>query len=176
MKLTLAELMPIKNRIIEEIHYNQMEVHSKSEYITERRKDIEEVDLTENEELLKSKLEAYAQAQDDLRNLTEKINKTNNDTILKTEYGDVSIAKALNLAKQLRERADLYGSLSRKKDFELSTEYGSSIVFYKKAILDPLESRKEALKLKSSAQRISALIEKANNETIVEVEGLDKYM
>lgn len=168
--------MPLKKQILDQYHYYREMVFENYKYVSDSRKEIDQVNLSEEKKELESYFNGMQEAQKDLRDLTELINEANNNTMIKTSQGEMSIAKGLSFAKQLRDVAYIYDLLSKQKDFEITTEYGSSVVMYKKSVLDPRECREKSVSIKKEAQNVSAQIEKVNGETEIIAHMAEKYL
>ncbi|TFJ94326.1 hypothetical protein E4U82_02355 [Lentibacillus salicampi] len=116
------------------------------------------------------------QVREDYRKIDYLIAKANTDHIFKWEDGDLSIAEAIELAKQLRGEAILLKRFGVRKPMERIQAYHMQETIYRKALFDPGKLKERAMKLEKKANRLSMAIEKQNHQVEVEFYEADKYL
>ncbi|UJL46904.1 hypothetical protein KFZ58_02860 [Virgibacillus sp. NKC19-16] len=112
----------------------------------------------------------------DYRKIDYLIAKANIDHIIKWEDGDLSIAEAIELAKQLRGEVNLLKRFGMNKPIDRLGNYHMQETIYRKALFDPSKLKERAMKLEKKANRLSMAIEKQNHQVEVEFAEAEQYL
>lgn len=171
MKLTLAELLPLKVTMSKLIQ-DKINERGNAAYVEFAKGEKEALPDKTFDQLT----EELKQIRDDYRKIDFLIAKANTDHILNWEDGEVFIAEAIELAKQLRGEANLLKRFGDSKPIDRVATYHIQETFYRKALFDPGKLKERASKLEKKANRLSMAIEKKNHQVEVEFSGADKYL
>lgn len=170
-QITLAEAVPllkvIENRIrdlVQERERNSFVLIEKGDNYTRPDRDVE---------LITKEIE---EAQRDYRKLAKAIAEQNLNNYIEWDGDKISIAEAIELAKQLRSESQNLKRLAAYKKHEYENRgFGDTSNLIRVALYEPDEVRQQALKLERKANRLSALIEAKNHTITFTVEGIEKY-
>lgn len=171
MKLTLAELLPLKVTMSKLLHEKIAERETIA-YIEFAKGEEETVPDRTFDELTTE----IREIRKDYRKIDYIIAKANVENLVEWEDGRLSIVEAIELAKQIRGEANLLKEFSRSKPMERLTRYHMEEATYRKALFDPSKLRKRAEKLEKKANRLSMMIEKQNHKVESEFEEASKYL
>lgn len=115
-------------------------------------------------------------AEQDYIDLLIIIRTVNNQETLPWDGREISLSKAIELAKLLRRQSSTLISLGRSKKKEVVRSYSSTDTMYKIAMFDPKAIAAEAEALDRKADRLSALIESKNHSVNIPIPFLEKYL
>ncbi len=115
----------------------------------------------------------------DLRDLKEAIRQSNLTTMIPWDGGDINIATALDLVKDIRLDAGLLKSMGMRK--KLDRDKGghfatSTVTTFTIALYEPEAYAGVAEKSERIADKLSTMIQKSNLNTEVEYVAADKYV
>ncbi len=171
MRLSLAELLPLKVTMSKLI---QDKIHERdSVAYVEFGKGDDEVLPDKTFDQLTHEL---AEIRDDYRKIDFLIAKANIDHMVEWEDEELSIASAIELAKQFRGEVSLLKRYSRSKPMERVETYHMQETVYRKALFEPSELKARAEKFEKKANRLSMAIEKQNHKVDVEFKEAEKYL
>lgn len=104
----------------------------------------------------------------------------NQETYVEWSDVEVPIAQAIEIAKTLRARAEKAKRLGQRKKLERNNGgrfgIGGDTTTFTVALYDPEAYKAEGQKLEREANKLSALIEKANHATEFSFEPADVYL
>ena len=171
MQVTLAQAIAAVNMIVKQVsRYN--EELSRVAYETVGKGEIAEAPERSFEEVFTDLLIA----QSDLVDLKVIIREINISEILDWDGTTVSLAKAIELAKIIRDQSRLLLPLGRSKKKEIARSYGSNDISYRIANFDPAEVASMSTRYEKDANRLSSLIEARNHTITLDIPFLDRYL
>lgn len=171
MKISLLEALPLRNTISRRIQDLLSERDTVAFVQYEKGEEYEKPDRTVDEVT-----EELNEVRRDFRKLDVLVYQANLEAKITWDDEEISIAEAIELAKQLRGEAGRLKSYAKSKKQERNHNYGSDTIIYEKAMFDPAEMQKRVLKLEKMANRLSLNIEKANHTHSIEFAAAEKYM
>lgn len=171
MKLTLAELLPLKVTLSKLLH-EKLEERERVAYVEFAKGDEEILPERTFEQLT----DEIREVREDYRNIDYIIAKANVNNHVEWEDGKLPIIEAIELAKQLRGEAHLLKEFGRRKPIERITRYHMEESTYRKVLYDPNKMRSRAEKLEKKANRLSMAIEKRNHQVEAVFEAASKYL
>ncbi|MBP1917016.1 hypothetical protein J2Z23_004001 [Lederbergia galactosidilyticus] len=134
MKLTLAELLPLKVTISKLLH-EKIEERASVAYVKYAKGD-EEIIPDQTFAQLTAEIK---EIREDYRKIDFLLAKANTDHLIEWEDGKLSIVEAIELAKQLRAEVNTLKDFGRSKPIERITRYHLEEATYRKALFDPIE-------------------------------------
>lgn len=171
MQVTLAQAIAAVNMIAKQVsRYN--EELSRVAYETVGKGEIAEAPERGFEEVFSD----LFVAQSDLVDLKVIIRQVNVAETVDWEGTDLSLAKAIEVAKLIRDQSRTLLPLGRSKKKEISRSYGSSEVSYKIANFNPAAVAAMSTQYEKDANRLSSLIEARNHTITLDIPFLDKYL
>ncbi len=171
MRLSLAELLPLKVTMSKLIQ-DKIQERDSVAYVEFGKGDDEVLpDMTFDQVT-----EGLKEIREDYRKIDFLIAKANVDHMVDWEDGKLSIAEAIELAKQLRGEASLLKRFGRSKPMERVETYHMQDTMFRKALFEPSKLKARAEKLEKKANRLSMAIEKQNHKIEVEFKEADKYL
>ena len=171
MKISLLEALPLRNTISRRIQDLLSERDSVAFVQFEKGEEYEKPERTVDEVT-----DELNEVRRDFRKLDVLVYQANLEARITWDNEKISIAEAIELAKQLRGEAGRIKHYANSKKQERNHGYGSDIIIYEKAMFDPAEMQKRVIKLEKMANRLSLDIEKANHIHTIEFEAAEKYM
>src|SRR5699024_10666115 len=100
----------------------------------------------------------------------------NLDNTVEWDNRSISIVRAIERAKQLRERLDLLKSLAMTKKRDYNAHHHSGAIMEEIALFDPAAYRKQADKLSRQVEMLSSRIDKVNYTAEIDVPLASKYL
>lgn len=171
MQVTLAQAIAAVSMITKQVSRYEAEL-SRVSYETVGKGEIAEIPERGFDEVFSD----LFLAQSDLVDLKIIIRQINVSEIIDWDGTSISLAKAIEVAKIIRDQARTLLPLGRSRKKEQTRSYGSSEVGYKIANFDPLEVAARATQYEKDANRLSSLIEARNHTITLDVPFLDKYL
>ena len=86
------------------------------------------------------------------------------------------MVRAIETAKQLREKLNLLKTLAATKKREYQVQHHSGAIMEQIALFDPAEYKKQADKLSRQVELLSSRIDKVNYTIEIEVPLANKYL
>lgn len=171
MKITLAQainLLSSLHKKINDLHGEFFNIHvievPKGETYTPYERTVEAV------------LQDLSKIQHDLLELKEIIQQANLSNQVEWDGHSISMTRAIETAKQLRERLNLLKSLVTTKKREYNVHHHSGTITEQIALFDPAVFKKQAEKLSRQVELLSSRIDKVNYTTEIEVPLASKYL
>jgi hypothetical protein len=171
MQVTLAQAIAAINMVTKQVsRYNDelskvaYETISKGEFAEQPDRGFDEV------------FSDLVSAQLDLINLKVIIRQVNVAETIDWNGEDVSLAKAIELAKTIREQSRTLFPFGRVKKKEPTRSYGSTEVSYRIANFNPAGVAEVSSRYEKDANRLSSLIEARNHGITLDIPFLDKYL
>lgn len=171
MKITLAQainLLSSLHKKIGDLHVEIINIHvievPKGETYTPFERTVEGV------------LREFTDIQQDLLELKEIIQQANLHNLVEWDGISISITRAIETAKQLRERLNLLKMLAITQKREYNVHHRSGAIMERIALFDPSEYKKQAEKLSRQVELLSSRIDKVNYTVEIEVPLAAKYL
>lgn len=121
-------------------------------------------------------LQDLTEVQEDILELKEIIQHANISSQVEWDGRSVSISRAIDTAKQLREQLDLLKTLANTKKREYNVHHRSGAIMEQIALFDPTVYKKLADKLSRQVELLSSRIDKVNYTVEIEVPLAEKYI
>ncbi|KIL77185.1 hypothetical protein [Bacillus badius] len=121
-------------------------------------------------------LQQLSEVQRDILELKEIIQQANLSNLVEWDGSSISMIRAIETAKQLRERLDLLKTLANTKKREYNVHHHSGAIMEQIALFDPAEFKKKADKLTRQVELLSSRIDKVNYTVEIEVPLANKYL
>ncbi|MFE8697095.1 hypothetical protein ACFYKT_12190 [Cytobacillus sp. FJAT-53684] len=121
-------------------------------------------------------LEELSEVQRDILDLKEIIQQANLINLVEWDGGSISMIRAIETAKQLRERHNLLKTLATTKKREYNVHHHSGTIMEQIALFDPAEFKKQAAKIIRQVELLSSRIDKVNYTVEIEVPLANKYL
>jgi hypothetical protein len=171
MKITLAQAI----NLLSSLHKKASELHSEffNVYIMEIPKG---ETYTPYERTVEDVLRELSEVQRDLLDLKEIIQQANLSNFVEWDGGSISMVRAIETAKQLRERLNLLKTLATTKKREYQVQHHSGAIMEQIALFEPAQYKKQADKLSRQVELLSSRIDKVNYTIEIEVPLANKYL
>lgn len=114
--------------------------------------------------------------QNDILELKEIIQQANLSNKVEWDGHSISMIRAIETAKQLRERLNLIKTLANTKKQEYNVHHHSGAIMQQIALFDPAEFKKQADKLTRQVELLSSRIDKVNYTVEIDVPLANKYL
>lgn len=171
MNITIAEALPLKNFIFTRIKEKNKERENNAFVEYEKG---EEVALpTKDFETLTNEL---LEIRKDYRKLDKMLSEANVNVTFEWDGDVISIKEAIELANQIRLESTSLKSLSTTKKEVKMNYYTDSSTTYRRALFEPAKLAEESIRLEKKANRLSMLIQKANNVNEITFPEAEKYL
>lgn len=171
MKITLAQAI----NLLSSLHKKVNELHG--EFFTVNVIEVPKGEtFTPYERTVEAVLQELSEVQLDILELKEIIQKANLSNQVEWDGYSISMIRAIETAKQLRERLNLLKTLATTKKREYSVHHHSGVVMEQIALFDPAEFKKQADKLSRQVELLSSRIDKVNYTIEIEVPLANKYL
>lgn len=121
-------------------------------------------------------LQNLSEVQYDLLELKEIIQEANLNNLIEWDGQSISMIRAIETAKQLREQLNLLKTLATTQKRSYNVHHRSGAVMEQIALFDPSEFKKQSDKLSRQAELLSSRIDKVNYTVEIEVPLADKYL
>jgi hypothetical protein len=121
-------------------------------------------------------LQELSEVQRDILELKEIIQKANLSNLVEWDGSSISMIRAIETAKQLRERLNLLKTLATTKKREYNVHHHSGAIMEQIALFDPAEFKKQADKIARQVELLSSRIDKVNYTVEIEVPLAEKYL
>lgn len=171
MKITLAQainLLSTLNRKLSELQGEFYSIHvievPKGETFTPFERTVEAV------------LQEIVKVQEDILELKDLIQQANLHNLIEWNGKSISMIRAIETAKQLRERLNLLKTLATRKKREYQIHHRSGAILEQVALFDPTLYKKEADKLTRQVELLSSRIDKINYTVEIDVALASKYL
>jgi hypothetical protein len=171
MKVTLAQAINLLSSLYKKINELQGEFFTihvievpKGETYTPFERSVETV------------LQEISEVQQDVLELKEIIQQANLDNLIAWDGKSNSVTRAIETAKQLRERLNLHKTLATTKKREYHAHHRSGAIMEQIALFDPSEYKKQADKLSRQVELLSSRIDKVNYTVEIEIPLASKYL
>lgn len=116
------------------------------------------------------------EVQRDILELKELIQQANLSNLVEWDDSSISMIRAIETAKQLRERLHLLKTLASTKKREYHVHHHQGAIIEQIALFDPSEFKKQADKLSRQVELLSSRIDKVNYTVEIEVPLASKYL
>ena len=171
MKITLAQAINLLSSLHKKVGELQGEFYNihvidvpKGETFTPYERTVEAV------------LQDLSEVQLDILELKEIIQQTNLSYQVEWDGNSISMIRAIETAKQIRERLHLLKTLGNTKKREYHVHHHSGAIMEQIALFDPSKFKKQADKLTRQVELLSSRIDKVNYTVEIEVPLADKYL
>lgn len=131
---------------------------------------------TPYETTVEAVLQQLSEVQRDILELKETIQQANLSNLVEWDGSSISMIRAIETAKQLRERLDLLKTLANTKKREYNVHHHSGAIMEQIALFDPAEFKKKADKLTRQVELLSSRIDRINYTVEIEVPLANKYL
>lgn len=131
---------------------------------------------TPYETTVEAVLKQLSEVQRDILELKETIQQANLSNLVEWDGSSISMIRAIETAKQLRERLDLLKTLANTKKREYNVHHHSGAIMEQIALFDPAEFKKKADKLTRQVELLSSRIDRINYTVEIEVPLANKYL
>ena len=121
-------------------------------------------------------LQELSEVWHDILELKEIIQKANLNNMVQWDGNSISMIRAIETAKHLRERLHLLKTLATTKKREYHVHHQSGAIMEQIALFDPAEFKKQADKLTRQVELLSSRIDKVNYTVEIEVPLAHKYL
>ena len=128
------------------------------------------------EQTVESVLKEVQDVQNDILELKEIIQQANLRNLVEWDGASISMTRAIETAKQLRERLNLLKTLANTKKRDYQVHHHSGAILEQIALFDPAEYRKQAEKLSRQVELLSSRIDKVNYTVEIDVPLASKYL
>lgn len=171
MKITLAQainLLSTLNRKLSELQGEFYSIH----VIEVPKGDT----FTPFERTVDAVLQEIVKVQEDILELKDLIQQANLHNLIEWNGKSISMIRAIETAKQLRERLNLLKTLATTKKREYQIHHRSGAILEQVALFDPTLYKKEADKLTRQVELLSSRIDKINYTVEIDVALASKYL
>lgn len=131
---------------------------------------------TPYERTVQAVLQESSEVQQDILELKEIIQQANLSNLVEWDGHSISMIRAIETAKQLRERLHLLKTLANTKKREYTIHHHSGAIMEQIALFDPVEFKKQADKLARQVEMLSSRIDKVNYTVEIDVPLAHKYL
>lgn len=131
---------------------------------------------TPYEQTVESVLAELTEVQRDILELKEIIHYANFNHKVEWDGNSISMTRAIETAKQLRERLSLLKSLANSKKRDYQVHHRSGAILEQIALFEPAEYKKLAEKLGRQVELLSSRIDKVNYTVEIDVLLANKYL
>lgn len=121
-------------------------------------------------------LKELSEVQHDVLTLKEIIQQANLSNQVEWDGSTISMIRAIETAKQLRERLNLLKTLANTRKREYNVHHHSGAIMEQIALFEPAEYKKQADKLSRQVELLSSRIDKVNYTIEIEVPLASKYL
>ncbi|KAB2336610.1 hypothetical protein F7731_09605 [Cytobacillus depressus] len=121
-------------------------------------------------------LQELSEVQRDILELKEIIQQANLNNMVEWDGISISMIRAIETAKQQRERLNLLKTLATTKKREYNVHHHSGAIMEQIALFDPAEFKKQADKITRQVELLSSRIDKVNYTVEIEVPLANKYL
>lgn len=171
MKITLAQAINLLSSLQKKVHELQ------GEFFTVHVIEVPKGEAyTPYERTVEAVLQELAEVQHNILELKEIIQHANLSNSIEWDGHSISMIRAIETAKQLRERLNLLKTLATTKKREYHVHHHASVVMEQIALFDPAEYKKQADKLTRQVELLSSRIDKVNYTVEIEVPLANKYL
>jgi hypothetical protein len=171
MKITLAQAINLLSSLHKKVNELQ------SEFFTVHVIEVPKGETyTPYERTVEAVLQELSEVQIDILELKETIQQANLNNLVEWNGSSISMIRAIETAKQLRERLNLLKTLANTKKREYNVHHHSGAIMEQIALFDPAEFKKQADKLTRQVELLSSRIDKVNYTVEIEVPLANKYL
>jgi hypothetical protein len=128
------------------------------------------------EQTVDAVLNEIVAVQEDILELKELIQNANLSNQVEWDGKSISMIRAIETAKQLRERLNLLKTLATTKKRDYQIHHRSGAILEQIALFDPTFYKKEAEKLTRQVELLSSRIDKVNYTVEIDVPLASKYL
>lgn len=171
MKITLAQAINLLSSLQKKVGELQNEFYSV--YVIEVPKG---ENYTPYDRTVEDVLQDLSDVQQDLLTLKEIIQQANMSNKVEWDSSSISMIRAIETAKQLRDRVHLLKTLATTRKREYTVHHHSGAVMEQVALFDPSQYKKQAEKLSRQVELLSSRIDKVNYTVEIEVPLAAKYL
>lgn len=171
MKITLAQAI----NLLSSLHKKVTELQSEffNIYVIEVPKG---ETFTPFERTVEAVLQELSEVQHDILELKEIIQQANLNNQVEWDGNSISMIRAIETAKQLRDRLNLLKRLANTKKRDFNIHHHSGAIMEQIALFNPAEFKKQADKLTRQVELLSSRIDKVNYTIEIEVPLAGKYL
>lgn len=171
MKITLAQAINLLSTLNKKLSELQGEFYSI--HVIEVPKG---ESYTPFEQTVDAVLQEIIAVQEDILELKELIQNANLSNQVEWDGKSISMIRAIETAKQLRERLNLLKTLATTKKRDYQIHHRSGAILEQIALFDPTFYKKEAEKLTRQVELLSSRIDKVNYTVEIDVPLASKYL
>ena len=128
------------------------------------------------DQTVESVLKEISEVQEDILELKEIIQHANLSSLVEWDGKSFSMTRAIETAKQLRDRLNLLKTLANTKKRDYQVHHHSGAILEQIALFEPSEYKKQAEKLARQVELLSSRIDKVNYTVEVDVPLASKYL
>jgi len=171
MKITLAQSINLLSNL-----------HKKASELQDECLDVSYIEIpkgteyTPYETTVEEVLEDLTEVQNDILNLKEIIQEANLSNKIDWDGNSISVIRAIETAKQLRNRIYLLKQLASMKKREFDVQYHSGAIMERIALFEPAEYKKKVEKLSRQVELLSSRIDQVNYTVEIDVALAAKYL
>ncbi len=171
MKITLAQAI----NLLSSLHKKKSELHGEffNVYVMEIPKG---ETYTPYERTVEAVLREFAELEKDILDLKEIIQHANLSNLVEWDGRSISMVRAIETAKLLRERLNLLKTLATTKKREYQVQHHSGAIMEQIALFDPAAYKKQGDKLSRQVELLSSRIDKVNYTIEIDVPLAKKYL
>ncbi|MFD1927018.1 hypothetical protein ACFSFY_02865 [Sporosarcina siberiensis] len=162
-KITLAEAVKLKSILKKRIHELDDEMRRVAFTTVEKgnspEKGLRTLQIVETE---------LDEVRLDSRTLDRLMYRANIDNEIEFQGDQLAIVEAIELATQLRAKAQTYKELSMSEKEEIQYGYSEDIIVYRVALFEPEDYRVKSLQAEKDAHKLSNLINAKNYSIILD--------
>jgi len=171
MKITLAQAINLLSSLHKKVNELQ------GEFFTVHVIEVPKGETyTPYERTVDAVLQELSEVQRDILELKEIIQQANLSNQVEWDGHSISMIRAIETAKQLRERLNLLKTLATTKKREYNVHHHSGAIMEQIALFDPVEYKKHADKLARQVELLSSRIDKVNYTIEIDVPLAHKYL
>ncbi|WP_071395105.1 DIP1984 family protein [Bacillus tuaregi] len=171
MKITLAQAINLLSSLHKKV--NELQGEFFTVHVIEVPKG---ESYTPYERTVEAVLQELSEIQHDILELKEIIQQGNLSNQVEWDGHSISMIRAIETAKQLRDRLNLLKTLATTKKREYNVHHHSGAIMEQIALFDPAEFKKQVDKLTRQAELLSSRIDKVNYTVEIEVPLANKYL
>jgi len=171
MKITLAQAINLLSSLHKKVNELQ------GEFFTVHVIEVPKGETyTPYERTVDAVLQELSEVQRDILELKEIIQQANLSNQVEWDGHSISMIRAIETAKQLRERLNLLKTLATTKKREYNVHHHSGAIMEQIALFNPVEYKKQADKLARQVELLSSRIDKVNYTIEIDVPLASKYL
>lgn len=171
MKITLAQAINLLSSLHKKVRELQSEFFNVHVIEVPKGETYTPYEIT-----VEAVLHELSEVQRDILELKEIIQQANLSNLVEWDGCSISMIRAIETAKQLRERLDLLKTLATTKKREYNVHHHSGAIMEQIALFDPAEFKKKADKITRQVELLSSRIDKVNYTVEIEVPLANKYL